>query len=78
MPAGLVAKMMSNKQQRVVDDYNNITEYLNYSAKMTNIDYSRCDSLVPKEQPAKEIHYKVNLSHAEEIEYKINLSKREI
>ena len=29
---------------------------------MTNIDYSRCNSLVPEKQPAKKIHYKVNLS----------------
>ena len=59
------------------NDNNNVTGYLTYSVKITNIDYSRCDSLVPKEEPAKEIHYKVNLLHAEEIEYKVNLSKQD-
>ena len=34
---------------------------------MTNIDYYCCDSLVPDEQPAKEIHCKVNPSKRNEI-----------
>ena len=67
MPIGLIAKIMTNKQQQVVDDDNNITGYLTYSARMTNIDYFCCDSLLPEEQPAKEIHNKVNLSYAAEI-----------
>ena len=49
MPIGLIAKIMTNKQQQVVDDDNNITGYLVYSAKMTHVCYSCCDSLVPKE-----------------------------
>ena len=73
MPAGAIAKIMTNKQQQVVDDNNNVTGYLIYSAMMTTIDYSCCDSLVPEEEPIKEIHYKVNLLYAEEIEYKVNL-----
>ena len=48
-----------------MDDNDNVTGYLTYSARMANVDYSRCDSLVPKEEPTKEIYYKVNLSHAD-------------
>ena len=61
----------------MLDDDNNITEFMVYSAKIANIDYSRCNSLVLKEEPVQEMHYKVNLSHAEEIEYRVNVSKRD-
>ena len=62
MPAGLVAKMMASQQDRIVDSQTGETKgYSIYSIRMTNIDYSRCDSLVPEEQPANEIHYKVNI-----------------
>ena len=49
-----------------------------YAVKMANINYSCCDSLVPKEEPIKDVHYKVNLSYAEEIKYNVNLSKRDM
>ena len=55
--------MMASKQDVVVDGKTGkIKGWFTYSAKMTNIDYSYCDSLVPEEEPAKEIRYKVNLS----------------
>ena len=50
---------------------------MTYSSKMANIDYSRCDSLVPYDDPVKVVHYKVNLLHSEELEYRVNLSKRD-
>ena len=50
---------------------------MTYSVKMTNIDFTRCDSLVlEEEESVKIVHYKVNLHYAEELEYKVNLSKR--
>ena len=52
--------------------------WISYSAKMLNIDfYSRCDSLVPEDEPVMDIHYKVNLTHAEELEYRVNISKQD-
>ena len=44
---------------------------------MANIDYSRCDSLVPTADPVKDLHYKVNLLHSHEIEYRANLLNRD-
>ena len=42
-----------------------------------NIDYSWCDSLVPNEEPFKEVHYEVNLLHSHEMEYRANLSNQD-
>ena len=51
---------------------------MTYSTKMANIDYySCCDSLVPEDEPVKDVHYKVNLLNTEELEYRVNLSKRD-
>ena len=62
----------------MIDKHDNVLGHMTYSAKMTNIDYTRCDSLVSEEEPVKNVHYKVNLLHAEEMEskYRVNLSKR--
>ena len=50
MPVGSVVKMMVSKQDAVIDRKTSRTKgYFIYSARMTNIDYSRCDSLVPEE-----------------------------
>ena len=68
MPAGLVTKMMASQQDQKVDSKMNQTKRsFIYSSKMTNIEYSRCDSLVSVEQPAKEVHYKVNLLKQDKI-----------
>ena len=50
---------------------------MTYAAKVANIDYSWCDSLVPDKESVKDVHYKVNLLHSEELEYRVNLSKRD-
>ena len=68
IPSGEIAKVMANKQLQVLDDDNNVSKYLTYSTKTRKINYPRCDSLVPEEEPVKKMHYKVNLSHPEEIE----------
>lgn len=68
MPAVLVAKMMASQQNRTVDSKSGQTKgYFIYSVRMTNIDYYRCDSLVPEKQSAKEINYNVNLSERDKI-----------
>ena len=62
MPTGLVAKMMASKQDVMIDRKTGQTRgYFIYSARITNIKYSHyCDSLVPEEQPAKKMHYRIN------------------
>ena len=50
MLAGAVPKMMASKQLKVMDG-DKVAAYLTYSTKMTNIDYSCCDSLVPDNEP---------------------------
>ena len=54
-----------------------IAAYLTFSGNMANIDYSRCNSLVPSEAPFEKLHYKVNLRHSHEMEYRANLSSQE-
>ena len=57
MPAGAFPKMMASKQLEVRDpDTNKLVSYMTYAAKMTNIHYSRCDSLVPIKEPAVNLH----------------------
>ena len=78
MLAGGVPKMMASKQLEVRDPVTNkLVSYITYAAKMATIDYSRCDSLVPIEEPVVDLHYKVNLLHSYEIEYRANLLKRD-
>ena len=50
MSAGLIAKIMVRKQVVVIDRKIDQTKgYFIYSTRMININYSRCDSLVPEE-----------------------------
>ena len=56
-------------------DRDKVAAYLTYSARVANIDYSRCDSIATDDEPVKEVHYNVNLSYAHEVEYLVNLSK---
>ena len=50
----------------MIDNNNNVMGWMTYSAKTANIDfYSHCDSLVPEDELVNNVHYKVNLSHAE-------------
>ena len=63
IPTRAVAKMMANKQDRVVNRQGKAKRLVTYAATITNIDYSYCDSLVSEDQPVKDIHYKVNLSN---------------
>ena len=51
--------------------------WMTYAVNLANIDYSRCNRLVPNKEPVKDVHYKVNLLHSEELEYRVNLSKRD-
>ena len=61
----------------MIDKNDIVLGHMTYSAKMTNINYTRCDSLISEEAESVNIvHYKVNLHHAEELEYKVNLSKQ--
>ena len=66
MPAGAIRKLMIRKQMKAMDR-DKIAAYLTYSGNKANIDYSRCDSLVPSGEPFKEAHYKVSLLHTREI-----------
>ena len=78
MTAGVVPKMMASKQLEVRDpDTKELISYITYAAKMATINYSRCDSLVPIEQPDVDLHYKVNLRHSYKMEYRANMSKRD-
>ena len=75
MPAGAVSKMMTSKQMKMMTpECDSVAAYLTFSGNMANIDYSRCDTLVPIAEPVKESHYKVNLLHSHKIVYKANLS----
>ena len=76
MPAGAISKMMASKQLKVMDG-DKVAAYLTYSARMANIDYYRCDSIAIDDEPVKEVHYNVNLSHAHEVEYLVNLSEQD-
>ena len=58
-------------------DTKELISYMTYAAKMTNIHYSRCDSLVPIKEPTVDLHYKVNLRHSYKIEYRVNILKRD-
>ena len=78
MPAGASPKMMASKKLEVRDPViNDLVPYMTYAAKMATIDYFQCDSLVPIEEPAVDLHYKVNLRHSYEMEYRANMSKRD-
>ena len=78
MPAGLIAKMMADKQLEVkVPVSSKTVAYMTYSAKMANMDYARFDSLVTEDVADQVVHYNANLLHAHEVEYKANLSKRD-
>ena len=78
MLAGVVPKMMVSKQMKVTTpERDKVAAYLTFLGNMANIDYSRCDSLVPSEEPFEEAHYKVNLLHSHEMEYRANLSNRD-
>ena len=67
MPAEGIEKMMSNKQLWVIDG-NKCLGWMTYTSKVANKDYSRYDSLVSDNEPVKDVHYNVNLMHAEELE----------
>ena len=68
MPAGAISKMMANKQFKVIDfTTKKVAGWMTYAAKMATIDYSQCDNLVPNKEPVKDVHYKVNILHAEEL-----------
>ena len=78
MPAGAVPKMMASKQMKVMTpEGDKVAAYLTFSVNKANIDYSRCDSLVPNEEPVKEAHCKVNLLYSHEMEYRANLSNQD-
>ena len=73
MPAGSIAKMMANEQFQVVHPktkkiagsmtYASKQANIEYQANVAAIDYSRCDCLVPSEEPLGNAHYRVNLHH---------------
>ena len=78
MAAGAVPKMMASKQMPVMTlDGTKVAVYLTLAGNMANIDYARCDSLVPTTDPIEDVHYKVNLLHSHEMEYRANLSNRD-
>ena len=66
MPAGSITK--SQQIDVVIDGKTGKTKgWFTYSTKITNTDYSCWDSLVPEEQPIKEIRNKINLSKQDRI-----------
>ena len=58
-------------------DRTKVAAYITMVRNMANIDYSRCDSLVPTADPVEDLHYKVNLLHTHKIEYRANWSNRD-
>ena len=64
MSAGAPAKMLANKQLKVLNSNGTIHSYMTLKATMAVVNYARCDTLIPPESALVEndIHYKVNLS----------------
>ena len=62
----------------MMDNNDNVLEWMTFYANMANIDYSSFDSLVSTEELVTDVHNKVNLYHTEELEYRGNLSKQDI
>ena len=64
MSAGAPAKMLANKQLKVLNSDGTTHSYMTLKATMAVVNYARCDALIPPESSLVEnnIHYKVNLS----------------
>ena len=54
--------MLANQQMRIVKPDGNTYGHMIFHATMAVVNYAPCDSLIPKEIPSLEIHYKANLS----------------
>ena len=64
MSAGAPAKMLANKQLKVMNSDGTTHSYLTLKATMVVVIYARCDMLIPPELviATNDVHYKVNLS----------------
>ena len=64
MSAGAPAKMLANKQLKVLNSDGTTHSYMTLKATMAVVNYARCDALIPLESSLvnNDIHYKVNLS----------------
>ena len=80
MPAGVVSKMMANKQLKLMDGDKVVSYWTGHQASMAVMDYSRCDSLIPtpiKAPPPVDLHYKVHLLHQYKVDYRASMSKQD-
>ena len=79
MLADAVPKIMASKQMPVMTpDGKKVAAYLTMAENMTNMNYSRCDSLIPipiEQPPLVDLHYKVHLLHQHELDYRASMSK---
>ena len=64
MSSGAPAKMLANRQLRVMNEDNTIHSFMTLNAMMAKVDYTRFDSLINSKSviPTPDIHYKVNLA----------------
>ena len=64
MSSGAPAKMLTNRQLRVLNKDNTIHSFMTLNAKMAKIEYARFDSLINSKSAIStpDVHYKVNLA----------------
>ena len=63
MSSGAPAKLLANEQLTLVDKKGNTYGHMTFrSCTMAQLNYTRCDTLIPAPIEAPAIHYKVNLA----------------
>ena len=62
MSSGAPAKLLANEQLTLVDKKGDTYVHMTFRSSMAQLDYTRCDSLIPALIQAPAIHYKVNLA----------------
>ena len=62
MSLGVPAKLLVNKQLKLVDKDGKTYGHITFLATIAVLNYARCDTLLPELVPLPEIHYKVNLA----------------
>ena len=62
MSSGALAKLLVDKQLRMVDKDDKIYGHMTFCATMAVLNYARCNTLMPELIPSPDIHYKANLA----------------
>ena len=62
MSSGAPAKLLANEQLTLIDKSGNTYGHMTFRSYMAQLNYSRCDALIPPIAPTLEIHYKMNLA----------------